>query len=181
MHGVRVELLEAQALAADLPLIQVPIPAPCPNETYDAAMRAAMDRARADGVADIVFGDLYLEDIRRYRLDRLTPIGMRCRFPIWRRDTDRLAREMIDAGLRATLVCVDPRKLSPDFAGRDFDRNLLRDLPADVDPCGENGEFHTFAWAGPMFRAPVYIKVGERVSRGGFVFVDLQKDLKIPA
>lgn len=173
MHAVRVDLLRAQAEAAGLPLWEAPIPSPCSNEAYEAAMSEAMGRAKAEGVAAVAFGDLFLEDVRRYREERLKGTGISPLFPVWGMPTDALAREMVGAGLRAYLTCVDPRQLSRDFAGRAFDAALLADLPAQVDPCGERGEFHTFACAGPMFRRPVPVQVGEVVEREGFVFADL--------
>jgi uncharacterized protein (TIGR00290 family) len=173
MHAVRRELLLAQAAAADLPLTIVNIPWPCPNESYEAAMATAMATARSQGVEGVAFGDLFLEDIRRYREERLAPTGLAPLFPLWGRPTRALAEEMLAVGLRARLTCVDPRMLPASFVGRAFDRQLLADLPAGVDPCGENGEFHTFAWAGPMFRRPVPVRNGEVVMRDGFVFADL--------
>ena len=173
MHAVRTELLRAQADAADLPLWPVPIPWPCSNAEYEAAMAAAMARARADGITHVAFGDLFLEDVRRYREERLAPTGITPLFPIWGTPTDALARRMIDGGLRARLTCVDPKSLDARFAGREFDAALLAELPASVDPCGERGEFHTFAYDGPMFRRPVPIRAGEVVTRDGFVFADL--------
>ncbi len=173
MHAVRRELLHAQAEAAGLPLFEVPIPSPCPNEVYEAAMSAALAAAHARGVGGMAFGDLFLEDIRRYRETQMAGTGMRCHFPLWGRPTRALADEMIDSGLRARLSCVDPRALDGSFAGREFDRSLLADLPPRVDPCGENGEFHTFAWDGPMFSHPVPIRTGDVVTRDRFVFADL--------
>lgn len=173
MHAVRTDLLRAQAEAADLPLWPVPIPWPCSNAEYEAAMAGAMTRARADGIARVAFGDLFLEDIRRYREERLGPLGVTPLFPLWGIPTDALARRMVDAGLRARLTCVDPKALDARFAGREFDAALLAELPATVDPCGERGEFHTFAHAGPMFRRPVSFRAGEVVARDGFVFADL--------
>jgi uncharacterized protein (TIGR00290 family) len=173
MHAVRTELLRAQADAADLPLRPVPIPWPCSNAEYEAAMDAAMARARADGITHVAFGDLFLEDIRRYREERLAPTGMTPLFPIWGTPTGPLARRMLEAGLRARLTCVDPKSLDARFAGREFDAALLAELPASVDPCGERGEFHTFAYDGPMFRRPIPIRSGEVVTRDGFVFADL--------
>ena len=173
MHAVRTELLRAQADAADLPLWPVLIPWPCSNAEYEGAMNVAMERARADGIVHVAFGDLFLEDIRRYREERLAPTGITPLFPIWGTPTDALARRMIDGGLRARLTCVDPKNLDARFAGREFDAALLADLPASVDPCGERGEFHTFAYDGPMFRRPVPIRGGEVVTRDGFVFADL--------
>ncbi len=174
MHAVRVELLRAQAAAAGLPLIEVGVPWPCSNEKYEAAMAVAIEQARASGITLMAFGDLFLEDIRQYRVQKLEGTGIRPIFPLWGQPTDQLARAMLDGGLRARLTCVDPRKLPHDFAGREFDAVLLADLPASVDPCGERGEFHTFAHAGPMFRKPVAIQTGEVVERDGFVFADLR-------
>ena len=173
MHAVRTELLRAQADAADLPVWPVLIPWPCSNAEYEAAMAAAMGRARAEGITHVAFGDLFLEDVRRYREERLAPTGIAPLFPIWGTPTDALARRMIDARLRARLTCVDPKSLDARFAGREFDATLLAELPASVDPCGERGEFHTFAYDGPMFRRPVPIRGGEVVTRDGFVFADL--------
>ena len=174
MHGVRRELLEAQAGAADLPLWKIEIPSPCSNEQYDAVMRAAVQRAVSEDIEVIAFGDLFLRDVREYREDHLAGSGIEPLFPLWERPTDALAREMIDGGLRARLSCVDPRALAPGFAGREFDGALLNDLPDNVDPCGERGEFHTFAYAGPMFSHPIAIRTGETVERDGFVFTDLE-------
>jgi len=173
MHAVRRELLEAQAHAAGLPLRAVPIPHPCPNDVYERAMAAALAEARADGIEAVAFGDLFLEDIRRYREERMASTGLRPLFPLWGRPTRALAEEMIDGGLRARLTCVDPRALDASFAGRAFDRDLLSALPPGVDPCGERGEFHTFAWDGPMFERPIPVVAGEVVEREGFVFADL--------
>jgi uncharacterized protein (TIGR00290 family) len=173
MHAVRTELLRAQADAAELPLWPVPIPWPCSNPAYESAMDTAMGRARAAGIAHVAFGDLFLEDIRRYREVRLAPTGIAPLFPLWGTPTDALARRMVDAGLRARLSCVDPKRLDARFAGREFDAALLTELPPSVDPCGERGEFHTFAYDGPMFRRPVPIRAGEVVTRDGFVFADL--------
>ena len=172
MHAVRESLLRAQAMSTGLPLVTVPIPYPCPNAAYEQAMAAAMQKARAEGVTHMIFGDLFLEDIRRYREEKLAGTGITPVFPIWGFDTRRLAGEMVEAGLRAQLTCVDPKKLDSSFAGRVFDSQFLADLPAGVDPCGENGEFHTFAFEGPMFRAPVEIERGAVVERDGFVFAD---------
>jgi uncharacterized protein (TIGR00290 family) len=173
MHAVRESLLEAQAVAAGLPLVKIPIPSPCPNEIYEQAMSEAMARARAEGVLHVVFGDLFLEDIRAYREKQLASCGMTPVFPLWLQDTRRLAEEMLAGGLSAYLTSVDPRKLGREFAGRRFDASLLADLPTGIDPCGENGEFHTFACAGPMFRENIPVTVGEIVERDGFVFADL--------
>jgi uncharacterized protein (TIGR00290 family) len=173
MHAVRRRLLEAQARAADLPVHVVEIPYPCPNETYEAAMADAVATLLARGVTAMAFGDLFLEDVRRYRERQLSGTGLRPLFPLWGRPTRALAEEMIDGGLQARLTCVDPRVLPAAFAGRPFDRALLHDLPPSVDPCGENGEFHSFAWDGPMFRHPVPVTPGVVVERDGFVFADL--------
>lgn len=173
MHGVRRALLEAQARATGLPLHVVPIPYPCPNEIYEARMSAFIDAARRDGVEAIAFGDLFLEDIRQYREDRLRGTGIRPIFPLWQQETPALAREMIASGLRARLVCLDPRQVDRRFIARDFDATLLAELPDTVDRCGERGEFHTFAYAGPMFAAPVEIEAGEVVERDGFLFADM--------
>lgn len=173
MHGVREALLEAQAEAAGLPLWKVPLPWPCSNEAYEARMASVCAEAKTQGIEVMAFGDLFLEDVRDYRIQKLTGTGLRPLFPIWNPDTAGLAREMVGAGLRATLACVDPRVLAARFAGRDFDAGLLDDLPKGIDPCGERGEFHTFAWGGPMFQHPVAIRRGEVVERDGFVFADL--------
>ncbi len=174
MHAVREDLLEAQAAAIGLPLVKVPIPQPCSNAQYEAAMARAMARARDEGVGAVAFGDLFLDDVRRYREERLAPTGIEPLFPIWRRPTAELAREMVAAGLRAHVTCVDPKQLDPSFAGRTYDERLLAELPAGVDPCGEHGEMHTFCYAGPMFARPIPIEPGEVVERDGFVFADVR-------
>jgi uncharacterized protein (TIGR00290 family) len=176
MHAVRHSLLRAQADAVGLPLVPVRIPWPCPNDAYERAMEGALAEARAEGIAAVAFGDLFLEDVRRYREERMAGTGLRPLFPLWGRDTRALAEEMIASGQKAVLTCVDPRVLPGSFAGRAFDEALLRDLPAGVDPCGENGEFHSFAWEGPAFRRPVPVRVGEVVERDGFVFADLLEE-----
>jgi uncharacterized protein (TIGR00290 family) len=181
MHAVRVDLLEAQAAAAGLPLLRVPIPSPCSNAEYEAAMSRAIEVAQRDGVSVMAFGDLFLEDIRRYRIEKLAGTGIQPIFPIWGIPTDLLAREMLAGGLRARLTCVDPKQLAPSFAGRDFDDSFLAELPASVDPCGEKGEFHTFAYAGPMFRSPVPIRSGEVVERDGFIFSDIMLVDRVPS
>jgi uncharacterized protein (TIGR00290 family) len=173
MHGVREELLDAQAESLGLPLIKVPLPWPCPNQAYEEAMAAAMRRAREEGIERMVFGDLFLEDIRKYRVEKLAATGIEPLFPIWGLDTAKLAREMVAGGLRAHLTCVDPGKLPREFAGRVFDSQLLNELPPAVDPCGENGEFHTFAFAGPMFRKTISVAAGEVVERDGFIYADV--------
>ncbi len=173
MHGVRESLLDRQAEVLGLRAWKVPIPSPCPNDVYEREMARVLGEIQQLGVSAVVFGDLFLEDIRRYREARLAEVGMRGLFPLWGRKTAALAREMIEVGIGATLTCVDPKKLDRSFAGRTFDSALLGDFPDGVDPCGENGEFHSFAWAGPMFRGPISIEVGEVVDRDGFVFADL--------
>lgn len=178
MHGFREQLLHQQAEAAGLPLWEVPLPWPCSNEVYEEAMAAACARAVAERVDAIAFGDLFLEDIRAYRIARLAGTGLEPIFPVWGIPTDQLADQMITGGLRARLTCIDPRKLTPDFAGRTWDRTLLADLPQLVDPCGENGEFHTFASAGPMFTHDIPVVAGERVEREGFVYAEM---LDIPS
>ena len=178
MHGVRRGLLLRQAAALGLPVLVVPIPSPCSNEVYEARMAEACATVRAQGIEHIVFGDLFLEDVRAYREQKLSSAGMQAIFPLWLRDTGALARDMIASGIEARLVCIDPKKLDASFAGRCFDASLLRDLPAGVDPCGENGEFHTVVTAGPMFAAPIPVEVGEIVEREGFVFADV---LPLPA
>ena len=173
MHGVRRELLCRQAQAAGLPLVEVEIPAACSNDVYEQRMGQALAEAPLAEAQTIAFGDLFLADIRAYREQRMSRVGKKAIFPLWGRDTNALAREFIDAGFEAVLVCVDPARLSPSFAGRRFDAELLADLPADVDPCGENGEFHTFVHAGPVFSAPIACEVGTTVERDGFVFCDV--------
>jgi len=173
MHGVREELLRRQAEATGLPLTTVRIPYPCPNEVYEREMGRALESARSQGIRHVVFGDLFLEDIRRYRETRMAEVGMQCVFPLWHRPTSELARAMIRAGIRARLVCIDPRALDRSFAGREFDERLLADLPPEVDPCGERGEFHTFVTDAPPFRSPIAVRLGEIVDRDGFVFADL--------
>jgi uncharacterized protein (TIGR00290 family) len=174
MHAVRRPLVEAQARAVGLPLHVLPLPWPCSNEDYERIMTAAIAGFVAEGFTHVAFGDLFLEDVRQYRESRLEGTGLSPLFPLWKRsDTADLARAMIDGGLEARLTCVDPRHLDPAFAGRRFDAGLLADLPQGVDPCGERGEFHSFAYAGPMFAEPIAVTPGERVERDGFVFCDL--------
>jgi uncharacterized protein (TIGR00290 family) len=177
MHAVRRPLVEAQARAARLPLHVVPLPWPCSNEDYERLMAAETAARLADGYTHIAFGDLFLDDVRAYRESRLAGTGLTPLFPLWRiADTRELAQTMIAGGLEARLTCIDPRVLAPEFAGRRFDASLLADLPPGVDPCGERGEFHSFAYAGPMFAEPIAVEPGERVERGGFVFCDLIPD-----
>ena len=173
MHAVRRRLLEEQSHASGIPLWTVPLPWPCSNEEYESRMRTAVAKAVAEGFTQVAFGDLFLEDVRRYREDRLAGSGLSPIFPIWGIPTDRLAADMIDGGLRAVLTCVNPKHLDRSFAGRQFDRSLLADLPAGTDPCGERGEFHSFAYDGPMFNRPVAVTPGEIVDRDGFVFADM--------
>lgn len=173
MHAVRSELLRLQAAVAGLPLWTVEIPSPCSNEEYARAMADVIARAEQEQIECVAFGDLFLEDVRAYREAQLAPTRVRPLFPLWGADTTELAREMIAGGLRARITCVDPRVLPARFAGREFDAELLRDLPSGIDPCGERGEFHTFAYAGPMFEAPIAIDGGDVVEKDGFVFADL--------
>jgi len=172
MHGVRRAVLEEQAAAAGLPLWIVPLPWPCSNEIYERRMAEVCRRAVAERIDAFAFGDLFLEDVRAYREKNLAPTGLEPIFPLWQIPTDTLARDMIAGGLRARLSCIDTQKLPASFAGREFDLELLRDLPPGTDPCAERGEFHTCAYAGPMFAAPLPIETGEIVNRDGFVFAD---------
>jgi uncharacterized protein (TIGR00290 family) len=172
MHAVRRDLLEAQAAAASLPLRIVPIPDPCSNDEYEARMRLCIEQVVREQFTHVAFGDLFLEDVRRYREHNLAGTGLTPLFPLWQTPTRQLAREMIDGGLRARLACVDTRVLDASFAGREFDASLLADLPASVDPCGENGEFHTCVYAGPMFDRPLPIDTGVCVTRAPFSWRD---------
>lgn len=173
MHGVRRTVLESQAVAAGVPLWQVPLPWPCTNDDYEARMADACRRAVAEGFDTIAFGDLFLADIRTYRERQLAGSGLTPIFPLWQIPTAQLARDMIGSGLRARLSCVDSRQLDAAFAGREFDVALLADLPASVDPCGENGEFHTCVYDGPMFGTPIALESGEVRNVDGFVYTDL--------
>lgn len=173
MHAVRVELLRAQSEALGLPLILVEIPYPCPNGVYEEAASKVVRDAEARGVTHMAFGDLFLEDVRAYREQLLASSPVEPTFPLWGLDTTKLARTMIDGGVEARLTCVDPQALDPTFAGRAYDLALLRDLPALVDPCGEQGEFHTFVSNAPGFSRPVAVESGETVERDGFVFADV--------
>jgi len=173
MHGVREQLLRAQLDAAGLPAIVVHIPFPCPNEIYEQRMASAMADAKQSGITHIIFGDLFLEDVRAYRERQLAGTGITPVFPLWGRSTGTLARDMIDAGVEARLSTVDLKKLPASFAGRCFDSALLAALPAEADPCGENGEFHSFVSAGPMLSGRIAVKVGECVERDGFAYADL--------
>jgi uncharacterized protein (TIGR00290 family) len=174
MHGVRRHLLEAQAAAVGLPLFVLPLPSPCPNQVYEHIMGAFVARQVATGVEAMAFGDLFLQEVRRYRETAFAGSGMRPIFPLWGRATATLARDMLSAGIGAYLSCVDSAQLPARFAGRAFDQDLLAELPPGVDPCGENGEFHTFVWSGPMFERPLSVEPGDLVSRDGFVFCDLR-------
>jgi uncharacterized protein (TIGR00290 family) len=176
MHGVRESVLDRQIAALGLPAVKVLLPNPCSNEAYAERMAHTCEHMKEQGVSHVVFGDLFLEDIRAYREKQLATVGMTGIFPLWRRDTAALARTMITSGLVAHLVCVDPRRLGREFAGRRFDTRLLDELPAQVDPCGENGEFHTLVSAGPMFAAPIAVSIGTVVEREGFVFADVTAD-----
>lgn len=173
IHGVRQEILRAQCEAAGLPQTIVPIPYPCPNEVYEARMGEAVAKAVADGVTHMIFGDLFLEDIKAYREQKLAGTGITPVFPLWQRPTPALAQAMIESGLEAYLATVDLKKLPAGFAGRKFDAQLLADLPDGVDPCGENGEFHTCVVAGPMFSQRLAVTTGERVERDGYAYCDL--------
>jgi uncharacterized protein (TIGR00290 family) len=173
MHGVRKDLLTAQLDAARLPATIVPIPYPCPNEVYEARMAAALTQAKDAGVTQVIFGDLFLEDVRQYREQKLSGTGITPLFPLWGRPTAALAREMIEAGVETYLVCVDLKQLPKSFAGRRFDNALLDELPPTADPCGENGEFHSCVVAGPMFSRNIPVTAGEIVERDGFAYADL--------
>jgi len=173
MHAVRDDVLQAQADALGLPLWRIPIPSPCPNEVYERAMAEAVTRAVGEGFTHVAFGDLFLEDVRRYREERLAGTGLTPLFPLFGADTAVLAREMIGGGLRARITCLNPKVLDRRFAGREFDAGLLSELPPAIDPCGERGEFHTCAYAGPMFTHEVAIETGITVERDGYVFTDL--------
>jgi uncharacterized protein (TIGR00290 family) len=174
MHSTRREVLEAQAAAVGLPLRLIPLPWPCSNQEYEVAMQRACNEAVASGVEAIAFGDLFLQDIRKYREDALRSTGLTPLFPIWGLDTRCLLSEMIASGLKARVVCVDPRQMPGEFAGRNLDEAFVSDLPAGVDPCGENGEFHTCVYDGPMFREAILIETGDVVERQGFIFADVQ-------
>ena len=173
MSGVRRELLQRQAAVLELPVQEVWIPPQCINPVYEARMGEAVGQLRTNGVEAVAFGDLFLEDVRAYRERQMAPTGLSCVFPIWGENTTSLSRWMIDSGLRATLVCVDPRQVPGTLAGRAYDEALLGDLPPSADPCGERGEFHTFVWDAPNFNAPIGVRPGETVERDGFWFADL--------
>lgn len=173
MHGVRRELLELQAEGVDLPLEVINIPYPCSNNEYEARMTVFIDQARANKIEYCAFGDLYLEDVRQYRESNLKGTGISPLFPLWGMPTEELSREMIQSGLRAIITCIDPKVMPEKLAGREYDVSFLADIPERVDPCGENGEFHSFAFEGPMFREPIKVSAGEIVHRDGFVFSEL--------
>ncbi|MFZ0295764.1 MAG: ATP-binding protein [Candidatus Sulfotelmatobacter sp.] len=181
MHGVRRELVEAQATAAGLPLWRVPLPWPCSNQEYETAMSAACVKAIAAGVQAVAFGDLFLEDVRQYREDRMRGTGLIPVFPLWKLETRQLMNEMCAGGLRSRIVCLDPQKLPASFAGRDLDSLLVDEFPAGVDPCGEKGEFHTFVYDGPMFAHAIPVQNGQVVTRDGFVFADLTLHARVEA
>lgn len=174
MHAVRVELLKMQAKCLNLPLTIIELPFPCSNEQYQKVMGEFVDKVKNDNIDAMAFGDLFLQDIKDYRISNLQGTGIEAIFPIWGKDTKELAIEMIASDVKTVLTCVDPKQLSPNFAGRKFDQSLLSELPKNVDPCGENGEFHSFVYDGPMFNSPIAIEIGETVERDGFVFTDLQ-------
>ncbi|HWY44603.1 MAG TPA: diphthine--ammonia ligase [Candidatus Sulfotelmatobacter sp.] len=181
MHGVRRELLYRQAESIGLPLQEVYIPPQCVNPIYEARMEAAMRSALGQGIRRVAFGDIFLEDLRAYREKNLARVGMEAIFPIWKRDTRELARNFVDLGFRARAVCVDPRVLNRSFAGRELDESFFRDLPTEADPCGENGEFHTFVYDGPIFQKPVKCRTGKVVERDSFVFCDLLAEEEVLA
>jgi uncharacterized protein (TIGR00290 family) len=173
MHAVRRSLVEAQAGRTGIPLWAVELPSPCSNAEYEERMRGVCHRAIAEGFTALAFGDLFLQDIRDYRVRQLQGSGLEPLFPVWQFPTEQLAREMIAAGVKARITCVDPSKLAKSFAGREYDLGLLQDLPPGIDPCGENGEFHTFVYDAPVFSRPIGVRTGEVVERDGFVFADL--------
>jgi uncharacterized protein (TIGR00290 family) len=172
-HGVRHELLDRRVEALELPAVKVMLPNPCPNAVYETRMEEAFGRLRSEGIRHVIYGDLFLEDIRAYREKQMAAAGMQALFPLWGRDTRELAGAMIASGLQARVACVDTRRLDRSFAGRSFDDGFLRDLPAGVDPCGENGEFHTVVTAGPIFAAPIVTSIGKIEERDGFAFADI--------
>jgi uncharacterized protein (TIGR00290 family) len=173
IHAVRLELLQRQAEAVGLPLYIIDLPDPCSNSQYEEAMKKFIEASRQQGIECMAFGDLFLEDIKEYREAKLSGSGITPLFPLWKMPTGQLAKEMISGGLRAVVTCVDPKQLAASFAGREFNEEFLSALPAGVDPCGERGEFHTFAFDGPIFSKPVGIEVGEIAERDGFVYADV--------
>ncbi len=173
MHGVREEILDCQADRLDLPLHKIRIPSPCPNGLYEQKMESFLESMKHEGVSHAIFGDLFLEDIRKYREQNLAKVGIQGVFPLWLRNTTELAHQMIDDGFRAIISCVDPKKTPREFCGRRFDRAFLADLPPSIDPCGENGEFHSLVYAAPLFKRDIPVTIGETVERDGFVFTDV--------
>tara|TARA_B100000315_G_C14577203_1_gene588509 strand:- start:1869 stop:2546 length:678 start_codon:yes stop_codon:yes gene_type:complete len=173
MHAVRVELLKQQAKAANQPIQIINIPYPCSNDDYEEILGNFVKKAKEDGIEYMAFGDLFLEDVRQYRIRNLANTSIKPLFPVWGIPTDKLSKEMVASGLKARISCIDPKVLSPDFAGREYNQEFLNDLPASIDPCGEKGEFHSFCFAGPMFEKEVEVSLGEIVNRDGFVFADL--------
>jgi len=173
MHGVREELLDRQAASIGIPIEKIRIPYPCPNEVYEQKMSETMVSYKSSGLTHAIFGDLFLEDIRKYREEKLSQFGIIPVFPLWREDTSRLARTILGLGFKAVITCVDPKKLDVKFAGRHFDADFLNEIPLTVDPCGENGEFHTFVYDGPIFKRSIEIVVGDCVMRDGFQFADV--------
>ena len=173
MHGTRNELMRRQAEAVGLPVLEVGLPWPCTNDDYATRMIAACETMKAEGVSHVVYGDLYLEDIRAYRDEKMAQAGLTAVYPLWKQDTRQLARDMIASGLKTVVVCIDPKKLDASFAGRWFNEAFLADLPDGIDPCGENGEFHTCVVDGPMFSSAIEVEVGETVERDGFVYADV--------
>ena len=173
MHGVRRALVRDQAAAIGIPLVEVVVPPQSSNKIYERAMGEAFDRLHADGIRRVAFGDIFLEDLREYRERQLAVSGLECLFPIWKQPTTALARSFVRDGFEAVAVCINPAALDASFAGRSFDASFVADLPGGVDPCGENGEFHTFVWAGPILSRPIPVRRGEVVERDGFVFCDL--------
>jgi uncharacterized protein (TIGR00290 family) len=174
MHAVRRELLLGQAHAVGLPLTIVALPSSCTHEDYELRMGEVVQRLKSEGVEAMAFGDLYLQDVREYRERQLSKVGLRALFPLWKQPSDEVASRMLDAGMRAVVTCVDPRALDHTFVGREWNTELLRDLPESVDPCGENGEFHTFVYDGPVFSHPLSVERGEVLERDGFVFRDVR-------
>jgi uncharacterized protein (TIGR00290 family) len=173
LHAVRVEVIRQQAQNIGLPIQLIPIPNPCSNVEYETIMKNFVGQAKQQGIECFAFGDIFLEDVRRYRETNLAASGITPLFPLWGMPTEKLSGEMVKGGLRAIITCVDPKRLSADFAGQEYGRSFLERIPASIDPCGENGEFHTFAYDGPMFIKPLNMAIGETVSRAGFVFTDL--------
>jgi uncharacterized protein (TIGR00290 family) len=173
MHAVRVELIKRQAASAGLPVQFIELPHQCTDDVYKAIMKEFLGQAHEQGIECMAFGDLYLEDIRSYRENNLADTGIKPIFPVWGMETTALSKEMMDSGLRAVITCIDPKQLDPKFVGREYNQAFLEQLPDTADPCGENGEFHSFAFAGPMFKEPIDVRAGETVTRGGFVFADL--------